>query len=182
MAINSKDNPRGMYNPPFNRPDNRICSVCHRVDHRTKSNYNKHRCTGPWFEHPDYEEICKYRNRLWHRAQKRGDECLLTAKQISDLFDEAGITMADIGQKADEYHLARYNDTGNYEWGNCRYILSVDNVREMNAPNTCACVVDGVEYATYKAAAKVIGCKYETVSRRCNSTNPKWDNYMRKQS
>lgn len=143
--------------------------------------YNEHVCTGPWFEHPDYVAITKYHHRLRARAHKRGIEMLLSTVEIAGLLDEAGITIHQLGSHSGEYHLARYGDTGPYEIGNCRYILAVDNVKEMSPPNSKGCIIDGVEYATYKAASKVIGCKYETVSRRCNSTDPKWDNYKRKQ-
>ena len=66
-------------------------------------------------------------------ARKRGDECHITESDLDLLLAEAGITMADIGQKSHEYALARYNDTGDYVLGNCRFITVAQNNAERKA-------------------------------------------------
>ena len=54
----------------------------------------------------------------------------LTLEILEELLQEAGITMDDIGQRADSYHLARYGDTGDYSRGNCRFITARENIAE----------------------------------------------------
>ena len=54
----------------------------------------------------------------------------LSNEDIQTLLDEAGITIFDVGRTSNEYVLARYNDTGPYEMGNCRYITFAENISE----------------------------------------------------
>ena len=42
----------------------------------------------------------------------------------------AGITVDQIGQRGDQYCLARYNDEGNYSIDNCRFITIAENNQE----------------------------------------------------
>ena len=73
----------------------------------------------------------KYLHNLKSRAKHRyGNECLLSLDDLDLLLNEAGITMDDIGRGINDYHLARYNDTGNYEMGNCRFITARENYAE----------------------------------------------------
>ena len=72
----------------------------------------------------------EYIQGLRGNARKRGDECLLTESDLDILLSVAGIAMADIGRGSQQYHLARYNDTGNYEMGNCRFITAAENHAE----------------------------------------------------
>jgi len=53
---------------------------------------------------------------------------LLSFEEYCQLLDETGITADDIGIA--KYHLARYNDEGSYEYGNCRFIHYLENVKE----------------------------------------------------
>ena len=168
---NGNNNTKGQFKKGHN--PKWTCPVC---EHTTSENHkNQHKCSGPKFEHPDYEDIRAYRNRLWHRANNRGDECLLTAKQIADLLDEAGICIYQLGSSRECYHLARYNDTGNYEWGNCRFIPSVENVSEMKNALAKACIIDGVEYPSRAEAARAIGMSEWTVGNRISRSD--WPNY-----
>lgn len=61
-------------------------------------------------------------------AEKEGIEFVLTKEQILSLLATAGITPKDWNLRG--YHLSRYNDQGNYEIGNCRFILASQNYRE----------------------------------------------------
>ena len=54
----------------------------------------------------------------------------LTLEILDELLEEAGITMDNIGQRADSYHLARYGDAGDYSRGNCRFITARENIAE----------------------------------------------------
>ena len=59
--------------------------------------------------------------------------CSLTEGDINQLLADAGITKDDIGQKGDEYQLARYGDTGGYHMGNCRFITTKENMAERDS-------------------------------------------------
>lgn len=78
-------------------------------------------------------EISRTR-RKWRQkrytAELRGLQVLLTFDQYCELMQRAGITVDDIGQKADQYCLARYNDEGDYSIDNCRFITIAENNQE----------------------------------------------------
>jgi len=61
-------------------------------------------------------------------ARRKGLMCDLTAINVQGLLDDAGITVDDWSIRG--YHLARYNDSGNYELGNCRFITYAENIAE----------------------------------------------------
>jgi len=57
-------------------------------------------------------------------------EWRISKQEVKLLLQEAGITIWDVGNAGDKYCLARYNDRGHYEYGNCRFITNRENVRE----------------------------------------------------
>ena len=106
------------------------CLVCR---HETSRNvWKKHRCTGPWFDHPDYDVIVKYcKNKKTSMRSKRfSDDFFLTALEVKQMLDDAGITIHDVGIYAGNYVLGRYKDTGDYIVGNCRFITQEQNAYE----------------------------------------------------
>ena len=76
----------------------------------------------------------KYRHKKWN-AKRYGRVCFLTFKEYVDLVREAGIKSSDIGSCG--YHLARYEDRGDYQVGNCRFIPRQANMDERQPPD-CA--------------------------------------------
>lgn len=54
----------------------------------------------------------------------------LEVEDVYALLEEAGITIWDVGTGADQYVLGRYNDVGDYEIGNCRFITKKENAQE----------------------------------------------------
>jgi len=72
-----------------------------------------------------------YNNRgsKQQRLDRSGNpiEFRLEIDDLNQLLSEAGITMDDIGRGRDKYCLARYEDLGNYEIGNCRFITNYEN-------------------------------------------------------
>ena len=52
----------------------------------------------------------------------------LTLDEYIQLMNEANIKVNDIGHRG--YHLSRYNDTGPYKIGNCRFIPYTKNLSE----------------------------------------------------
>lgn len=71
----------------------------------------------------------KYRHKKWN-AKRHGLKCLLTFNEYADLAREAGIKSSDIGPGA--FHLARHQDRGDYQIGNCRFIPYTANAAEKN--------------------------------------------------
>lgn len=64
-------------------------------------------------------------------AKKEGVDCLLTYEEFCNLVREARLTSSQIGFTTKEkYVLARYNDSGNYQIGNCRFITQRENAQE----------------------------------------------------
>lgn len=64
-------------------------------------------------------------------AEKEGIKFLLSDEEIIKLLNLAGITFDDWGFSSDKkYVLARYGDSGNYEFGNCRFITQKENAKE----------------------------------------------------
>lgn len=74
--------------------------------------------------------------RKWYNkrvnAKAEGLECKLTFDEYCQLVDEAGLVSSQLGFTGEGYVLARYNDTGNYEIGNCRFITQKENSDEKN--------------------------------------------------
>ncbi len=69
-------------------------------------------------------------------ARKEGIEFLLTFKEFSKLVRDAGITSSDLGFTGRNFVLARFNDTGPYKVGNCRFITQHENALEKTLSNT----------------------------------------------
>lgn len=68
--------------------------------------------------------------RKIHNAKKEGLFFLLTHEQVQILLNEARITPKEWCLNG--FNLARINDEGNYEMGNCRFIPWLENQRERN--------------------------------------------------
>lgn len=78
---------------------------------------------------PRYTNILDYKiSRKYANAKREGHQFLLTKEQIEWLLAEAGIEPEDWSFYG--YHLARYNDSGDYVLGNCRFIPASDNFKE----------------------------------------------------
>ena len=54
----------------------------------------------------------------------------ITMDTLDTLLEEAGIEFEQIGRHRGDYHLSRYNDTGPYALGNCRFITMEENLAE----------------------------------------------------
>ena len=62
-------------------------------------------------------------------AKAEGRTCNLSYENIVKLLNDAGIVSSQWNHKG--YHLARYNDKGDYYFGNCRFITCKENYQEM---------------------------------------------------
>lgn len=88
-------------------------------------------------EKPDWQIEVDDDGKLFQRfankrvnAKAEGLECELTFEQYCSLVKEAGLVSSQLGFTGDMYVLARYNDEGNYTYGNCRFIKQLHNARE----------------------------------------------------
>lgn len=73
----------------------------------------------------------KLRRRWYNKrsnAAKLGIGFNLSFEEFCGLITEAGIKSSALGHTG--YHLARYNDAGDYVVGNCRFIPFLENVAE----------------------------------------------------
>lgn len=77
----------------------------------------------------DGKLLRKYRNKCYN-AKKEGLKCELTFEEYIRLVNDAGLKSSDLGFTGKKYVLARIGDTGNYKFGNCRFITQKENVHE----------------------------------------------------
>lgn len=83
------------------------------------------------FRDRDWSDWWKKYIVLRSNALGRRVECLLTFRQYLKLAKRAGILKpAQIGRSLDAYQMSRKGDTGNYEWGNCRFLTMEQNQKE----------------------------------------------------
>lgn len=61
-------------------------------------------------------------------TQKKGFN--LTFEEYCQLVNDAGLVSSQLGYKGEGYVLARFNDEGSYEYGNCRFITQTENLAE----------------------------------------------------
>ena len=68
------------------------------------------------------------------RMDREGNpiDFLLSFDELMSLVEDAGISRSDVGKHTGQYHLARDNDIGHYEIGNCRFIPTEENIAERN--------------------------------------------------
>ena len=102
---------------------------------------------------------------------------LLSPTELIELLNDAGITAKDIGQALHQYALARYNDTGNYEVGNCRFITVKENIAERVQGSKKAVVTPTGKYPSMYEAAKQMGIKKSSMSNYLRSDKEKWSGW-----
>ena len=106
----------------------------------------------------------------------------LTALELIELLNDAGITANDIGQKSHQYQLGRHGDLGHYEMGNCRFITTRENLQERVMPDYQrtghALQIEGKAFLNSYQAAKHYGISDVEVRRRVKHNNPKWKDYQ----
>ena len=76
-------------------------------------------------------------------AKKEGLMVSLTADEIQQKLDEAGIKVEQWNHK--EYHLARYDDTGDYTAENCRFITAQENYAEKKVSKKMQAYYDNLD-------------------------------------
>ena len=155
----------------------------------TEWGVRQHKKSACWGEGvPIINEETKTIWRYWraknshHTPEK---QWLLTGAELVQLFEDAGITVNDIGQKSQQYQLARHGDTGHYEMGNCRFITMHENLQERSfSPEAVEklkshphCKKVSTPHGTYASqgeAAKSIGVSHPTIRNRVENESEKW--------
>lgn len=85
-----------------------------------------------------------YNKRVNARAE--GIICNLTYDEYCQLVYDAGLKSSQLGYTGDGYVLGRFNDSGNYEMGNCRFITQKENSDEKNKRLYWSCRCAFIEY------------------------------------
>ena len=111
-----------------------ICKICGK-ELPTKNGVTTHEryCEKlpQWLREVDDDG--KVRNRYSNKkvnAKAEGLICELSLEQFCKLIKQADIKSSQLGFTGDGYVLARYNDSGNYTYGNCRFIKQSENAKE----------------------------------------------------
>lgn len=68
-------------------------------------------------------------------AKMQEIKMLLSFQEYWELVKDAKILASQIGRDRGTYQLGRYNDSGNYEKGNCRFITIAENNAERKISN-----------------------------------------------
>ena len=113
---------------------------------------------------------------------------LLSASEIVKLMGDAGITTNDIGKSNHQYALARHNDTGHYEMGNCRFTTVKENQDEQKPStkpsflartkaNSRSVTTPYGEYASMNEAVRELAMNKNTLRWRCESAKIKWKDW-----
>ena len=126
----------------------------------------------------------------WTAKKKRHNtqtahKFLLSATELLQLMNDAGITRDGIGVKPHQYQLARHGDTGDYEIGNCRFITSSENRAEQksskgiptNHPNARITHTPQGTYNSLTEAARAYGVGHKTISVRVESKTERMKEY-----
>ena len=109
----------------------RTCLDCKLVV--TGTNWNRHpmTCTGP--EHPIVSDEDTILRLYWLGKRRTYKNMFLSYTELYSLVQQAGIQPSQIGQASSDYQLARYDDSGDYVIGNCRFITTRENIRERDS-------------------------------------------------
>jgi hypothetical protein len=66
----------------------------------------------------------------WRRMYTRQPASDITFTEYLDAIRDANIRPNQVGLRRGQYHFARFNDSGAYIKGNCRFIPQYDNQKE----------------------------------------------------
>ena len=106
------------------------CLRCRRIFAHNK--FSSHVCRTP--EEKRLDNYWRQRKNGLNagRVDRLGNpiEFRLSKSEVKQLLRESSISVWDIGTGAGKYQLARYDDIGHYEIGNCRFITHSENARE----------------------------------------------------
>lgn len=80
----------------------------------------------------DLEDVYKCA-QSFKALYRRQPESTITFREYLDLMRDSGLTPAMVGKRKGQFHLARYNDEGAYELGNCRFVDQLVNQLERKA-------------------------------------------------
>jgi hypothetical protein len=66
----------------------------------------------------------------WRKLYDRQPASAITFSEYLEMMKNAGLRPDKVGLRRDQYQLARYNDSGAYVKGNCRFITQKENQSE----------------------------------------------------
>jgi len=165
---------KGLSQPKVNCPDCNLPCAWHRVEVHRNGNF----CWGDDLKIQTDDDFALYKYWKYKKNNHVGKgksevKFLIGPTEMISLLEEAGISINDVGNGKGKYNLARHGDKGNYEYGNCRFVLQIDNLTEREY--SLRYIVNGVTYDNTKDVAEKMNCGRATVRRRCESLKfPDW--------
>lgn len=105
-------------------------------------------------------------------ALKEGIEFEISYDEICILLMEANLKSSDWGFSGNGYVLARYNDTGSYKYGNCRFIKQSENAKEKIITNEAK----NSSARNIKKALIALKNNPEAMTKRSESLARYWEN------
>ncbi len=101
------------------------------------------------------------KHKFWHRYGGRG--ITIDARWL-----DFSLFISDVGERPSSAHqLDRTDNDKGYCKDNCRWVLSVDNVR--NRSDSKYWVIGGVRYESMRHASALLGVAHSTVKTWCNN-------------
>jgi hypothetical protein len=122
----------------------------------------------------DARQWAEKRQTLKRNTASKPYKCLLTFEQYVRLAVEAGLSSpSQVGRVRGSYQMARLGDIGNYEVGNCRFILQSENIAEKKVNGGTARAAEkktgrtketcpGLASISRKASERMLGRRKET--------------------
>ena len=110
----------------------------------------------------DHKLRKKWSNKKTNAA-KENIQCDLSFAEYCYLVEQAGLKSSDLGFKGKKYVLARYNDTGNYDINNCRFITQHENAIEKKLS---LATLEANRRSVQKARAKLDSLSQQEISNR----------------
>ena len=149
-----------------------------------KGHYGSASCWGDSIPilNEETKEIWAYWRKKKLRKKHAHIDFKLSATEMVQLFSDAGITAKDIGKASHQYNLARHNDTGHYEMGNCRFITMRENIKERSETNNVESKIKKTHtpHGTFNSlneAASHHGVNHSVISYRVSSPTEKMKEY-----
>ena len=100
-------------------------------------------------------------------ANHEGIDFNLTFQEFCLLCSESNLKSSNLGYTGDGFVLARYNDEGDYSYGNCRFITHTENIQERDSHLTFTqirCIEDNTYFNSLVLAANYYKIHRTTIS------------------
>jgi len=160
------------------------------ISARGRSHIGRTYCWGD--SYPIRDERTKKIWQYWcskKKLAKPHKQWLLTGAELVQLLDDAGITIYDVGVGSQKHNLARHNDSGHYQVGNCRFITMRENIKERTfTPEAVQKIKDAQTrkpvrtpsgwYESLTKCSEELGIRKDTLRLRLRSNSATWSQWQ----